>query len=197
MKCLSIACDITKTPEVDAMVETTVKEFGRLDIIVNSAGFGAGVRPVVKMSDEEWQHFIDVDLAGIFLCCRAAARQMLKQGGAAIINIASVGATRSMRNMCSYCAAKAGVVQLSKVIAHELIKNNIQVNVIAPGHIAIPMNDGFFPSAIGKQMIERDMPLGRRGKVDDIKGLAVYLASSQPDYMTGSSIIIDGIQSLH
>lgn len=197
VKCLPVRCDVTNTDEVNNLIETTVKEFGKVDILVNSAGIGEREKPAVEITDEDWDYSLDIDLKGPFLCCRAAAREMLKQGGGKIINVASVGGDAVIfRNMSPYCAAKAGLTQLTKVMALELARHNIQVNAIVPGYFHTPMNYALFSTEVGRKIIERKMPMGRLGNADEIKGLAIYLASPASSFMTGSCVVLDGGQSL-
>ena len=136
---------------------------------------------------------MDIDLKGAFLCSRAAAREMIKRREGKIINVASVASTVAITNMAPYCAAKAGLVHLTKVMALEWVKYNIQVNAISPGYFLTPMNYALFATEVGKKI----MPMGRLGNVDEMKGLAIYLASPASSFMTGSCIVIDGGQSLH
>ena len=196
VKCLPVKCDVTSTDEVNSLIETTVKELGKVDILVNSAGTGEREKPVVELSDDDWDYSIDIDLKGPFLCSRAAAKEMIKQGGGKIINIASVAATLAIRNMSPYCAAKAGLVQLTRVMASELVRQNIQVNAIAPGYFLTPMNEAMFASEVGEKIIKRNMPMGRLGKVEELKGIAIYLASPASSFTTGAFFVIDGGQSL-
>ncbi|MCX5908800.1 MAG: SDR family oxidoreductase, partial [Deltaproteobacteria bacterium] len=121
---------------------------------------------------------------------------MGKQGGGKIINVASITATLGMPNMSAYCASKAGLVQLTKVMALEFIKLNIQVNALCPGYFLTPMNEKFFGSEIGQKVVQRNIPMGRLGKGDELRGTAIYLASAATNFMTGSCIVIDGGQTI-
>ena len=196
VKSLPVRCDVTRTDEVNNLIKSTIKEFGKVDILVNSAGIGASEKPVVAMSDEDWDTILNINLRGIFLCSRAAAREMIKQNEGKIINIASIAAFMASRNMAAYCAGKAGVVQLTKVMALELVKYNIQVNTICPGYFLTPMNYEFFSSETGKNVVQRNIPMQRLGQVDELKGIAIYLASSASSFTIGAAIIIDGGQTL-
>jgi len=196
VKSLPVRCDVTNTDEVNNLIETTIKEFGKVNILVNSAGVGGSEKPVVEMSDEDWDTTINIDLRGAFLCSRAAAREMIKQNEGKIINIASMVAFVASRYMSAYCASKAGVVQLTKVMALELVRYNIQVNAICPGYFLTPMNHEFFSTEMGKKLVDRNIPMRRLGNVDELKGIAIYLASPASSFTTGASILIDGGQSL-
>jgi len=175
---------------VDNLVGDTVKEFGKIDILVNNAGTTGSAKTIVDMSDEEWNETIDVDLKGPFLCTRAAAREMIKQNGGKIINVASVYYQVPLPRSGDYSAAKGGLVTLTKVMALELIRYNICVNVICPGYVKTNLN----PTLLEKMEAEakKRIPLARLAEIDELKGIAIYLASPASDYMVGSAIIIDG-----
>ncbi len=196
VKTLPIQCDVTKTEEIEALVSETVNRMGKVNILVNNAGVGGSERPVIEMSDEDWDYSVDIDLRGAFLCSREAAKEMIKQGGGKIINVSSVYGLTPVANMSAYCASKGGLLQLTKVMALELIRFNIQVNAICPGYFLTPMNRELFESETGKKVIKRSIPMGRLGNPDELKGTAIYLASSATDFMTGSAIVIDGGQLL-
>ncbi len=197
VKCLPIRCDVTKADAVNSLVESTVKEFGKVDILVNSAGKGGSDKPVFEMSDSDWDTTLDINLRGTFLCSRAAAREMIKQNEGKIINIASImGAFIVVRNSGDYCTTKGGVVQLTKVMALELVRYNIQVNVICPGYFHTPMNYEFFSSEAGKNVIQNNIPMRRLGNIDELKGIAIYLASPASSFTTGATMVVDGGQSL-
>lgn len=196
VKTLPIQCDVTKTEEIEALVSETVNRMGKVNILVNNAGVGGNERPVIEMSDEDWDYSVNIDLRGAFLCSREAAKEMIKQGGGKIINVSSVYGLTAVANMSAYCASKGGLLQLTKVMALELIRFNIQVNAICPGYFLTPMNRELFESETGKKVIKRSIPMGRLGNPDELKGTAIYLASSATDFMTGSAIVIDGGQLL-
>jgi NAD(P)-dependent dehydrogenase (short-subunit alcohol dehydrogenase family) len=195
-KTLPIRCDISKSEEVKKLVSETVNEMGKIDILVNNAGVGGSEKPIIEMSDEDWDHAVDIDLRGAFLCTREAAKEMIKQGGGKIINVSSIAAFIAMANMSAYCASKGGLLQLTKVMALEFIPYNIQVNALCPGYFLTPMNRKFFESEVGQKIIRKNIPMGRLGNPEELKGTAIYLASSATDFMTGSAIVIDGGQLL-
>jgi len=196
VKTLPIRCDISKTEEVKNLVSETVKEMGRINILVNNAGVGGSEKPVLEMSDEDWDHAVNIDLRGAFLCSREAAKEMIKQGGGKIINVSSIAGFIAMANMSAYCASKGGLLQLTKVMALECIRYNIQVNALCPGYFLTPLNRMFFESEAGQKIIKKNIPMGRLGNPEELKGTAIYLASSATDFMTGSAIVIDGGQLL-
>ena len=193
VRCLPIKCDVTKTDNANALIASTVKEFGKVDILVNSAGVGMSDKAVVEMSDEDWDATLNINLRGTFLCSRAAAREMIKQKQGKIIDVSSIyGTTRAIRNAGDYCASKAGVIQLAKVMALELARYNIQVNVICPGYFLTPMNYEFLSSEVGQKVVKANIPMQRSGNVDELKGIAIYLASQASSFTTGATIVVDG-----
>ena len=196
VKCLPVRCDVTNTGEVNNLIEATIKEFGKVDILVNSAGVGGSEKPVVEMSDEDWDATLDINLRGAFLCSRAVAREMIKQNEGKIINIISQYGLIAARNMSAYCASKGGLLQLTKVMALELVRYNIQVNAICPGYFLTPLNYEFFSTEPGKKLVERNIPMRRLGNVDELKGIALYLASPASSFTIGASIVVDGGQTL-
>ena len=196
VKTLPVRCDISKTEEVRGLVSETVKEMGKINILVNNAGIGGSEKPVIEMSDEDWDHAINIDLRGAFLCAREATKEMIKQGGGKIINVSSIAGFIAMANMSAYCASKGGLLQLTKVMALECIRYNIQVNALCPGYFLTPLNRTFFESEGGQKIIKKNIPMGRLGSPEELKGTAIYLASSATDFMTGSAIVIDGGQLL-
>jgi NAD(P)-dependent dehydrogenase (short-subunit alcohol dehydrogenase family) len=196
VKTLPIRCDISKTEEVKSLVSETVKEMGKINILVNNAGVGGSEKPVIEMSDEDWDHAVNIDLRGAFLCAREATKEMIKQGGGKIINVSSIAGFIAMANMSAYCASKGGLLQLTKVMALECIRYNIQVNALCPGYFLTPLNRTFFESEVGQKIIKKNIPMGRLGSPEELKGTAIYLASSATDFMTGSAIVIDGGQLL-
>jgi NAD(P)-dependent dehydrogenase (short-subunit alcohol dehydrogenase family) len=196
VRTLALRCDVTQAEEIAEMVRKTVEGMNRIDILVNNAGVGGSEKPILKMSEEEWDYAVDIDLKGAFLCARAVVPEMIKQGGGKIINVASIAAMIGMPNMSAYCASKGGMVQLTKVMALEFIRHNIQANALCPGYFLTPMNRKFFESEVGQKVVQRNIPMNRTGRVEELKGTAVYLASAATNFMTGSCIVIDGGQAI-
>lgn len=196
VKTLPLRCDITQTEEVETLIRKTVQEMGEIDILVNNAGVGGSEKPVLKMSDKDWDYVVDINLRGAFLCSRAAVPEMIKQGGGKIINVASITAMIGVPNLSAYCAAKGGLVQLTRVMALEFVKYNIQVNALCPGYFLTPMDQKFFESEPGKRVIQQNIPMKRLGNIEELKGTAIYLASSATNFMTGSCLVIDGGHSI-
>lgn len=185
----AMAVDVTSRSAVEAMIKATVEAFGGLDILVNNAGITRD-NIVMRMSEEEWHDVLGTNLTGIFNTIRAASRVMMKQRAGKIINLASVVAEIGNKGQANYCAAKAGVIGLTKTVARELASRNVQVNAIAPGFIETDMT-AVLPEAV-KQELQQSIPLGRIGKPEDVAALAAFLASSEADYITGQVFNVDG-----
>lgn len=188
----AVAASIDKQDDVNALVQTTVDTFGRLDIVVNNAGIETKV-PFLDVSLDLWNKVIAVNLTGAFLCAQAGARQMVKQGGGGrIINISSVHEDLPMPTNVPYCASKGGMRMLMRTICVELAPHGITVNDIGPGAIDTPMDAPL--KAHPKEMKEllSEIPLGRMGKPEEVAGLAAFLASDEAAYITGSTYFIDG-----
>ena len=196
VKTLPVRCDVTNTDEVNSLIETTVKKFGKIDIFFYCPGISEGIKTVVEMSDEDWDRSLNIMLRGAFLCSRAVAKEMIKQNAGKIIYIASTAAITGISTWSSYCASKGGLVQLARVMALELARYNIQVNAISPGYVLTPINQEFLSVEENKQEVIKNTPARRIGNVDEIKGIAIYLASPASSYMTGTNIIIDGGQTI-
>jgi len=206
---LAITADISNSQEVNNMVEKAVQEFGKIDTLINNAaliGRDIGKSPVVDMSEETWHKTIAVNLTGVFLMCRAVARQMLKQGqGGKIINISSLGGKKGGAGRASYSASKFGVIGLTQSLALELAPHKINVNAVCPGGVVTWGSSGpaiheaikqglSEEEAIAKAYasVEHEIPLGRPAKVEEVANLVAFLASSQSDYMTGQAVNIGG-----
>ena len=182
--------DVTDSERVNSMVEAATSAFGSLDILVNVAGFGFNSR-IVDMREEDWDLVLGVNLKGQFLCCRAAARRMIEQGqGGRIVNIASTAANNARYEGGAYCAAKAGVVQLTKVLALELGEYGITVNAVGPGFTETPAtvesSDEYRSNFLAQ------VPAGRSGRTSDIANAVLFLASPLAEYVNGQAIYVDG-----
>ncbi|MHB8061369.1 MAG: SDR family oxidoreductase [Ruminiclostridium sp.] len=192
-KMIAIKTDITNPKEVDEMIATILKQFGRLDVAFCNAGIGHSV-PVEDDNLEDWNRVISVNLNGTFLTAQAAGRVMIKQGGGSIINTASMSAhiTNIPQKECSYAASKAGVIAMSRNMAVEWADKNVRVNTISPGYMATEMtlNDQGLAPLIGEW--EKLIPVHRMGKPEELQAIAVYLAGDMSSYTTGADFRIDG-----
>jgi len=192
-KGLALKCDVTSTPDVEDMVKKTVARFGKLDILVNNAGI-ISYKPFLELTDEDWDKTLGVNLKGQFLCARAAAREMIKNKWGRIVNIASIssgGCGIAFPLIAHYTASKGGVMALTEALALELTAKGINVNAICPGAVDTDMVKGVKESGGLAQLLTR-IPKGRLGKPEEIANLAVFLASEEAEYISGSAIVIDG-----
>lgn len=190
---LFIETDVRSKDSVDAMVAKTVAEFGKLDFIMNNAGIVMW-KEAEELSEEDWQAVINVNLNGVFYCCRAAAKQMIEQGGGRIINIASMSGLIANRPQyqASYNTSKAGVIHLTKSLAGEWAKYNIRVNSISPGYMEGPLAGPLMKDPNYGPVWMDATPMHRPGKPEELCPVAVLLASEASSYMTGSNVVIDG-----
>ncbi len=190
-KSIGIKVDVTRKEDVAGMVQQTVNKFGKVDLLINNAGI-IRMSPAETMSEEDWDKVIAVNLKGEFLCAQEAAKQMITQRSGKIINIASIAGQHASAQSAAYNASKAGVILMTKTLAVEWAKHNIQVNAICPGVFATAMTDDFLKDENFLQMIKTRVPLARYGKPEELVGAVIYLASKASDYMTGHALVIDG-----
>jgi gluconate 5-dehydrogenase len=189
---LPIKTDVTKEEQVVEMADKTVEEFGSLDIIVNNAGISA-MDPSVDMPLSEWKKVINVNLTGVFLTARTAARHMIEQESGKVVNIASIyGAVGDKFQAAPYYASKAAVINLTRAFAIEWAPHNINVNGIAPGFFPSEMTEDIFQDEATKKLLASRTALGRTGKPVDLKGALLFLVSPAADYITGETIFVDG-----
>jgi 3-oxoacyl-[acyl-carrier protein] reductase len=175
--------------QVQAFVDRVVGEFGRLDVLFANAGI-AHSAPFLDHPEAQWQRVLRVNLTGVFLCCQAAARQMVKQGGGRIITVASINGFRGVENLVGYNAAKAGVIELTRTMAVELAEQGITANAIAPAQIDTRLTRGLSGDA-RQRRIER-IPMGRFGQPEEVARAALFLASDDASYVTGHTLAVDG-----
>jgi NAD(P)-dependent dehydrogenase (short-subunit alcohol dehydrogenase family) len=192
-KAIAVKADVTKKADVDAMIETVLGAFGRIDAAFCNAGICINL-PAAEMSLDDWNKVININLTGVFLSAQAAGKVMIKQGGGSIINTASMSAhiVNVPQPQCSYNASKAGVIQLTKSLAVEWALKNVRVNSISPGYIGTDLirNSPVLVPLIEKW--EAQSPLKRLGRPDELQAIAVYLAGDSSAFTTGSDFIIDG-----
>lgn len=187
-----VKCNVSKSDEVNALIQKTVQEFGGLDVIVNNAGT-ATMSGVDCMSDENWQRVIDVNLTGVFYGVRAACKHMKDNNvKGSIINMSSILGVNGFNGAISYCAAKGGVNQVTRTAAMELAPLGIRVNSIAPGFIKTEMTKDILVNEEYRKFLESSTPLGYIGDPEDIANAALYLASDDSKYVTGTILYVDG-----
>ena len=188
-KALPLAVDVGNSEAVNACIAEVVKVFGKVDIMVNNAGITKDTL-LVRMSDEDWDAVLRVNLKGTFLFSRAVAKHMMKQRSGAIVNIASISGIIGTAGQANYAASKAGVIALTKSTANELAARGVRANAIAPGFISSKMTDAL-SEEVRNQYLSR-IPLGRFGAVEDIANAVVFLASEQSSYLTGQTLNVNG-----
>jgi 3-oxoacyl-[acyl-carrier protein] reductase len=182
--------DVTDGAEVERVVAAAVQRYGGLDVLVNNAGIVADAR-LVKMTAEQWQRVIDVNLKGVFLCGQAAARAMIEGGrGGVILNASSVVGLYGNFGQSNYVATKAGVIGMTRTWARELGRHGIRVNAVAPGFIGTEILRDMPERVV--EMMEEKTPLGRIGTPDDIANAYLYLASEMAAFVTGAVLSVDG-----
>ncbi len=185
-------CDVSNEEDVQAVVDETVKKFGKVDILINNAGISWGAMPE-EMPLEKWQKVIDVNLTGCFLFAQAVGKEMLKQKSGSIINITSVAGLTSSANgpfYAGYAASKAGLIGLTRELAASWGRQGIRVNAIAPGFFHSRLADAVID--LYETSIQENNVIPRVGKEGELKGTVVFLASDASSYITGQTIIVDG-----
>ena len=185
----SIVGNVTKQSDCEAMVDLALKTFSKLDILVNNAGITKD-NLLLRMSEEDWDAVLDINLKGTFLCTKAAIKPMMKQRSGKIINIASVIGQMGNMGQANYSASKGGVIAFTKTMAKELGSRNIRVNAIAPGFIESKMTEVLSEEA-RRRLLEL-IPLGKLGKPEYVANAVVFLASSEACYLSGQVINVDG-----
>ncbi len=189
VKAIAMKADAASADAAVAVIDETVKQFGKIDVLVNNAGITKDTL-LMRMSESDWDSVLDTNLKGVFLLTKAAIRPMMSAKKGKIITISSVVGLTGNPGQTNYCASKAGVIGFSKSLAKEVGSRGITVNVIAPGYIETDMT-GKLNEAQQKAILDL-VPLRRIGKAEDIAQVAVFLASSAADYITGETIRVDG-----
>jgi 2-deoxy-D-gluconate 3-dehydrogenase len=188
---IALELELASMDSIEAMTQATLQHFGRIDILVNSAGINIP-EEALEVKEEHWDRVLDTNLKGLFFCAQSAGRVMLDHGGGKIINIASQMGVVGGRLRSSYCASKGGVVQLTKVLAIEWSRHGVNVNCVAPTFVATPLTARMFEDEAFYGEVVRNIPLGRVGEVDDVLGAVVFLASPAANLITGHTLLVDG-----
>jgi NAD(P)-dependent dehydrogenase (short-subunit alcohol dehydrogenase family) len=190
-KTLELTADVTQRVEIQRVIERMVAEFGRIDILVNCAGTTKKI-PSLELADEDWDRVMNINLRGTWLTCQMVGRQMKEQMYGRIINIASIGSFQSLYEATVYCASKGGVAMLTRSLGAEWTKYNIAVNAIAPGVFETPLNRELINLPERKASIMAHTPMKRFGNLEEIKGVAIFLASDAASFVTAEIISVDG-----
>lgn len=188
-----VRTDVSNAAEVETLLQKLVETYGRLDYAHNNAGILGTPAPTADCTEEDWDRTIGINLKGIWLCMKHEIPQMLKQGGGAIVNTASVAGLVGIRGLPAYCASKGGIVQLTRTAALEYTKAGIRVNAICPGGIRTPMLERLLadrPEAEASVIAAE--PIGRMGKPEEIAEAVVWLCSDAASFVTGHAMVVDG-----
>lgn len=194
-----VQVDVSNSQSVKNAIETTVNQYGQIDIIVNNAGAPMSFTPVEEVEEELWDLMMNVNAKGAYLTSKYAVPYMKKQGKGSIINISSIASKRVRSGLTAYCAAKGAVILLTQALAIELASSKIRVNAINPGPAETPMLPKFFASmdpVEGRKIYENSVPLGRICQPEDIASMVAYLASEEASFITGATFDVDGGRGL-
>lgn len=194
-RALAVRTDVSNSADVDHLVNLTLENFGRIDILINNAGLFQAVPmglPIASLSEEDWDRMMAVNLKGVFLCSKAITHVMKHQQSGKVVNMASLaGKLGGVVSGANYAVSKAGVICLTICLARECGPYGIRVNAVAPGQIDSPMTDVVLQYR-SRQEIEASIPLGRLGRADDIAKAVVFLVSDEADYLTGEILDVNG-----
>jgi NAD(P)-dependent dehydrogenase (short-subunit alcohol dehydrogenase family) len=196
-RAIAIACDVSNGEQVEAAVQRTVDELGRLDFAFNNAGVEQPVKPLDRISYDEFERLMEVDLRGVFLCMKHQVQPMLKNGGGVIVNTGSGAAVKGIAGQAGYCAAKFGVIGLTKAAALDYAAQKIRVNAICPGYVDTPMMQRFTGGTPqGWQRVLGNVPAGRPASPEEIAGTVLWLCSDAAAYIIGQALVVDGGQTV-
>ena len=195
-RALAVRCDVTHAEDVKAALEETIETFGRLDVAFNNAGVEQATAAAADIAEEEWDRVVAINLRGVFLCMKYEIPLMLEQGGGAIVNTSSGAGVKGFAGQAAYCAAKYGIVGLSKAAALDYAKSNIRINAVCPGIIETPMMDRFSGGTPeGRARVIAQEPIGRMGKPKEIAAAVIWLCSDAAAFVVGHAMVIDGGQT--
>ncbi|MFJ5698673.1 glucose 1-dehydrogenase [Arthrobacter sp. NPDC093139] len=194
---LAVKCDVTSSSDIQAVINQTVQEFGRLDVAFNNAGIEQPPAPLVDIPEDEWSRVLDIDLRSAFLCMKYEIPAMLKNGGGSIVNTSSGAGVIGIRGQAAYVAAKHGLIGLTKSAALDYAAQGVRVNAICPGIIETPMMDRFSGGTPeGRARVIGQEPVGRMGSPEEIASAVLWLSSDLGGFATGHAMVIDGGQTV-
>ena len=195
-RAIAATCDVSDAKSVEAALELTAKEFGRLDFAFNNAGIEQPVKPIVEVSDDEWDRLIAVNLRGVFLCMKRQIPAMLANGGGVIVNTSSGAGVTGIPGQGAYAATKYGLIGLTKSVALDYAAQNIRVNAICPGIIDTPMMDRFSGGTEeGRDRVIAQEPVGRMGRPEEIASAVMWMCSDDAGFLVGHALVMDGGQT--
>jgi len=195
-RALAVRCDVSRAEDVKAALDKAVDAFGRLDYAFNNAGVEQPITATADLTEEEWDRIVGINLRGVFLCMKHEIPLMLRQGGGAIVNTSSGAGVKGFAGQAAYCAAKYGIVGLSKAAALDYAKSNIRINAVCPGIIETPMMDRFSGGTPeGRERVIAQEPIGRMGKPEEIAAAVIWLCSDAAAFVVGHAMVVDGGQT--
>jgi NAD(P)-dependent dehydrogenase (short-subunit alcohol dehydrogenase family) len=183
--------DVLDRASIQESVSSMIRDFGKIDILVNNAGVNVR-KPVIQLAEEEWDLVLDTNLKGYFLVAQAVVPHMIRQGRGKVINISSIMGSVALDNLVAYASSKGGVVQMTKVMAIEWAKHNINVNAIGPTYFETPLVAALRDDPDRFRFINERTPMGRWGQPEELEGTVIFLASRASDFITGQTIYVDG-----
>jgi len=196
-RALAVRCDVSRAEDVKATLDEAVEAFGRLDVAFNNAGVEQPIKPAADLTEEAWDRIIGIDLRGVFLCMKHEIPLMLRHGGGAIVNTSSGAGVKGIAGQAAYCAAKFGVVGLTKAAALDYAKAGIRVNAVCPGIIETPMMDRFSGGTPeGRERVIAQEPVGRMGTPEEIAAAVLWLCSDTAAFVVGHAMVVDGGQTV-
>lgn len=191
--CIAVQTDISDEKQVKNLKAAAIDKYGKIDILINNAGvIQKGYTPTQDLTADEWDHVMDINLKGTFLCCKHIGKAMILAGSGSIVNIASTAGITGIPRAPAYCASKSGVILLTKSLALEWARSNIRVNSIAPHYLETDLTKDVRTSEKVHSAVTKQIPLGRLGKPSEVFGAVLYLSSEASSYTTGAVIPVDG-----
>lgn len=196
-RALVVQCDVARAEDIKAALDRTVETFGRLDFAFNNAGVEQPLTATAEITEQEWDRILGINLRGVFLCMTREIPLMLEQGGGVIVNTSSGAGVKGFAGQAAYCAAKFGLIGLTKAAALDYAKANIRVNAVCPGIIETPMMDRFSGGTPeGRDRVIAQEPVGRMGRPEEIAAAVVWLCSDAAAFVVGHAMVIDGGQTV-